>query len=260
MSAAIHLLAALTWDPQIRGALIFITAVVILAGSVFLLLSTNVGVRVGALLALAGLSGWMILLGLLWSFKPSTTGPQGRTPVWKVTGVVTGSAVGQTARPPLDTYPNGWKKLAESDAETAEVTTSAGEYLASDEGSSFGLTKSTDYIVDESRDKGGERTGPFGALNFRPFNVFHDTHYAVVRVQPAIKVEAKPGEKPPEPQPDTSKEPLNILLVRDLGSRRLPLLLFTGANMIFFGVVLSVLHRRDKIAMAARGALPAGAG
>ena len=40
-------LAALSWNPQIKGALIVLTAVLILCGSVYLILSTNTGAAAG---------------------------------------------------------------------------------------------------------------------------------------------------------------------------------------------------------------------
>ena len=58
-----QLLAALAWDPQIRGALIVVTAFVILPGSVYLLLATNTGAKLGFLLAAAGFFGWMAVMG-----------------------------------------------------------------------------------------------------------------------------------------------------------------------------------------------------
>ena len=51
--AAAQVLAAVSWDPQLRGALILLIGVVILPGSVLLLLSTNLGMRLGILMAAA---------------------------------------------------------------------------------------------------------------------------------------------------------------------------------------------------------------
>ena len=89
-------LAALSWDPQIRGFLIVLTAFIILVGSVYLLLMTNLGTRLAFLVAVAGLSGWMMLLGLLWTLTPSGTGPKGRDPHWRVERVIAGE-LGPTA-------------------------------------------------------------------------------------------------------------------------------------------------------------------
>ena len=56
--------SAIGWEPELRGILIVIIAVVTLCGSVYLILATNLGARLGFLVALAGLAGWMMLIGL----------------------------------------------------------------------------------------------------------------------------------------------------------------------------------------------------
>lgn len=255
--------AVLSWDPQIRGSLILLTAFVILCGSVYLLLATNIGARLGFLVAAAGLTGWCMLLGILWTLTPSTTGPMGRTPSWEVEGVVTGD-IGPTApeplRDPLDDAAV-WDELPEEDPQRAEIITAAEEFFTGDDpaAGTFGIEGAADYIVDDAWERGGEAKGPFGVLNVRPFNVFHEPHHAALRVQPTIDQEVVPGEAPPEPEIDESAEPYTVLLVRDLGNRRLPVFLFALGSGILFAIVLSVLHRRDKEAMAARGLIPAKA-
>ena len=82
------LLAAIEWDPHIRGALIVITATLILAGSVYLLLATNMGARLGLLLAVTGLTGWIFLMGIIWTVYG--IGLKGRTPEWVAKEVITG--------------------------------------------------------------------------------------------------------------------------------------------------------------------------
>jgi hypothetical protein len=253
----VGLLAAITWDPQIRGFLIFLTIFVALPGSVFLLLATNVGSRLGFLLAVAGLSGWLMLLGLMWTVTPSATGPKGRDPAWRVKGVVTGQLGVATPEPLGAHFPVGWNKLAEGDRQAAEVATAAGEFFVGDQGTAFGYSGPSDYIVGSSYNKGGERKGPFGILNFRPFNVFHKPHYAALVVRPAVKQEAQPGQAPPTPKIDTSKPGQTVLLERDLGTRRLPVFLVAVGAGIVFAMSLLALHRRDKAAMIARGLLPA---
>jgi hypothetical protein len=84
--------AGLAWDPQIRGILAVVVGFVILAGAVYLLLATNVGSRLGLLLALAGLFGWMSILSLYWWVNPPGIGPAGDPPSWQVEEIhVTGS-------------------------------------------------------------------------------------------------------------------------------------------------------------------------
>src|SRR5882762_8947589 len=92
------LLAALTWDPQVKGGLIIVTAVLILPGSVYLLLSTNLGARLGLLVALAGLMGWMTVMGVVWSAYG--IGLKGTAPGWKIVRLVQGD-VSRSSDPAL---------------------------------------------------------------------------------------------------------------------------------------------------------------
>lgn len=82
----IDLLAALSWDPGFRGILTVVVAVTILCGSVFLILATNNGVRLGFLLALTGFCGWLFVMGIIWSMYG--IGYKGLAPTWKVVDVV----------------------------------------------------------------------------------------------------------------------------------------------------------------------------
>jgi hypothetical protein len=80
------LLAALSWDPGFRGILTVAVAVAILCGSVFVILATNNGARLGFLLALTGFCGWMFVMGIIWSMYG--IGWKGSAPTWKVVDVV----------------------------------------------------------------------------------------------------------------------------------------------------------------------------
>src|ERR1700731_2501128 len=96
---ALTLAAALHWDPQIRGFLIFVTGLILLPGSVYLLLATNVGAKIGFVLAAAGLSGWIFALALVWSMYGSnpTTGLQGGAQGWKIAEIVNGDLVAHSS-------------------------------------------------------------------------------------------------------------------------------------------------------------------
>jgi hypothetical protein len=75
-------LAGIGWDPEIRGVLTVVVAASCLMGSVWLLLVTNTGVRLGSLIALAGFFGWMFIMALIWWMYG--IGYSGDTPVWHV--------------------------------------------------------------------------------------------------------------------------------------------------------------------------------
>lgn len=76
------ILSAMTWDPGFRGLLTVVVGTIILGGSVYLLLATNTGWRLGFLLALTGLAGWMMIMGLVWAMYG--IGYQGRVATWEV--------------------------------------------------------------------------------------------------------------------------------------------------------------------------------
>jgi hypothetical protein len=79
---AVHVLASIGWSPGFRGILVVSVGVIVLCGSAFLLLATNVGSRLGFLIALTGLMGWMTLMGIIWTIYG--IGYKGPAPVWRV--------------------------------------------------------------------------------------------------------------------------------------------------------------------------------
>src|SRR5918995_85938 len=72
---------AINWEPELRGILIVIIAVVSLNGTVSLVMATNLGARLGFLVALTGLAGWMALMGFIWMIYG--IGLRGEDPTWK---------------------------------------------------------------------------------------------------------------------------------------------------------------------------------
>ena len=67
------------WDPFILGVLVVIAALGLFCGSVYLLLATNLGARLGFLVAAASLTGFMVLLSMLWlTTQTPLNSPRGR--------------------------------------------------------------------------------------------------------------------------------------------------------------------------------------
>ena len=60
------LLSAIQFDNDIRGIFVVLTGATVLLGSLYLIISTNVGMRLGFLITFAALFGWMFLLGSMW--------------------------------------------------------------------------------------------------------------------------------------------------------------------------------------------------
>lgn len=61
-----QVLGAIAWNPEIRNILSVGVGVLVLMGSVYLLVGTNVGVRTGLLVTLCGFFGWMATMGVVW--------------------------------------------------------------------------------------------------------------------------------------------------------------------------------------------------
>jgi len=86
--AVTELFAGISWDPGIRGILTVAVGVAVLIGSVYLLLATNVGARLGLMVALTGLFGWCAILTLFWWISPPGIGPRGEGGAWQPVEIV----------------------------------------------------------------------------------------------------------------------------------------------------------------------------
>ncbi len=79
---SLDLIAGLGWDPEIRGFMAVFAGVVVLLGSVWLLLVLNSGTRLGSLITLAGLFGWMVIMAAVWWIYG--IGWAGSAPTWQL--------------------------------------------------------------------------------------------------------------------------------------------------------------------------------
>ncbi|MGI8809232.1 MAG: hypothetical protein ACR2KK_15625 [Acidimicrobiales bacterium] len=236
---------ALTWNPQVRGGLYVLTAVVILCGSGALILGTNLGARLGFQAAAAGLTGFFVIIGATWWVYG--IGPKGEEPTWVPRFEIQGD-LGQTDSQILASFPRGWKELELSDPAVADALPVADVSFTES-----GLFKSSaEYLPVAALETGGETYGPFGIFNFRPLNLFHKTHHLVIQVQAVEQQEAVPGAAPPRPRVDPNATTVAVVMVRNLGSLRLNPAVFTVASMLLFGLLVYQLHTRDKELMAQR--------
>ena len=269
----LSLLGAIAWDPQVRGTVIVLASIVILCGSVYMLLATNTGIKVGFLLAAAGLMGWMVLMGIVWVVYG--IGLKGDPAHWKVLEVVTGDLGDLTTEEFAEGFPKGWERLQAGHPILGDAQSTADKVLAPAEGGESseatgdeaGAEAAEEFepIFESPEDfvgmggwrKGGESYYLPGGLLERSSGFmkgwFHKPHYVVVQAAPAIE-EPKIGSAPVTPSPDPTKPLTNVLMVRDLGSLRFPSFLLLLASTILFGVLCNVLHRRDKEIWAAKAA------
>ena len=61
-----EVISGISWEPEIRGLLTVALAAAALIGSVWLLLVTNTGIRLGSLITLAGFFAWMTMMASVW--------------------------------------------------------------------------------------------------------------------------------------------------------------------------------------------------
>ncbi|HZA75989.1 MAG TPA: hypothetical protein VE623_06310 [Acidimicrobiales bacterium] len=290
----VPVLAGIAWDPQIRGILAVLTGVIVLAGGVYLLLATNLAQRLGFLVILSALFGWMTIHGLVWWLYPPGQGPIGDIPAWEVEEINHGDLsqallddahdLDTSGLPTPDEINdatdaqivdingefadelNEWTLLSPADASRAEAQSVADATLA--EGVVPGLEDTSSYVHLYAFDTGGKPERESDAVWDRVTNRITNTlrvtsppHYAIVQVQPAIPQEEVVGEAPPPPEADPDAEVISIVMVRDLGQRRLvPALIAIGSGLMF-GLLCAMLHARDRVVAEHQSApLPAPTG
>lgn len=337
-------IAGIGWEPEIRGALTVVLGSTVLMGSVWLLLATNTGVRLGSLITLAGFFAWMFLMGLVWWIYG--IGYVGSTPTWvfeELTSESEGAAEiavddveqvvsndGLPAAIELARTYGSDELLAELDAVDAEgITTRLTEANAAlgaddprrlDEGdlaeaidvavddavrqneqltltelaalapdvieqaTEDGLIDFGDWRLVDAAEAGEAQTAATAALaeqgtfeageTFVFLNAYqqggktrrtdssiwerfttridkliqitHPTNYTVVQVQKAIAKQAPPGGAVPFAEADPDEPVLSVVLVRDIGDRRLPPAVVTVVSFLLFVATCLALHLRDR--------------
>jgi hypothetical protein len=180
-------------------------------------------------------------------------------------------------KPKLDEELNGWRILSETDSRRGDAVAAADTKLA--EAKAFGeSTSSSSYTVKDVFFFGGkEASEPENVKGERSLidkawrrvvTVFQPKNpplYAAITVQKNTTQLVAPGEAPPPPKVDESADVVTVVVMRNLGTRRLIPFLFTLFSGIVFFVLVWMLHNRDKRAMQVRGewdpakALPAEA-
>lgn len=263
---------AFGWFPEVKGITVVLIGAIVMIGGSYLIVATNVGGRLGLLLTLAGLFGWMASMGIIWwSYG---IGLQGRLPTWKPKEIITGTdltvARYKIANDPAmlqateETRSAGWIKLNDADPKRGQTVASADEIIQT-----AGVFAVGDYEATHVYDKGGERwpkitfeLGKMGTINLDYLAFRHKPHYAVVELQPLVKQATEPGKAPPSPIIDETQPPRFVVMIRDMGSKRQPAVFITIGSSIIFGLLCYMLHKRDQIVTANRsGALvPATAG
>lgn len=277
LATVASLLAEFSWDPQVRGIVIVLAAIIVLPGSVFLIMGTNVGARMGFLVAVAGLSGFCAMLGLLWTLNAG--GLVGRQPSWKAAEIAIGppgAALGggteglpaRLGEPPS----NGWRELPPGDPVRGDATAAADKMLAPDtseapEGEEKKPPKFAppygspgDYVQVAAYQQGGREAGIWFRIRnhrfykqgpwYNPVGWFRAPANRVVITVQKTAPKLNEEDLTEEPRPDLSQPPQTLVMVRDRGSLRFPPAMFMLFWLVVFAVTTWSLHQRDKEILA----------
>jgi hypothetical protein len=264
-------LLAIGWEPELRGILIVIIAVVVLCGSIYLILATNLGARLGFLVTLAGLTGWLALMGIIWMIygiglkgpEPSWEAVPGKTVLQDPNALYQSGVFRSRAEIPDDASfteaadsvaaqfeAEGWVPLSEEHPGFGQASAAAATFLEE-----TGTFAAGEFRAVNVFDIGGDRYPKINnSLDF--FAIFHEPHFAVVEVAPLEPTRTEPGRAPATAEIDPNRQHQYVYMVRDLGARRQPALVLTfGAGLIFLALCW-ILHRRERVLTTNRSASP----
>lgn len=332
------LLAGIRWDPTIRGILVVLVGSSVLMGSTWLLVATNVGARLGALLSFSAFFGWMFIMAVVWWIYG--IGWVGHTPAWKTLDINVGcsqpykpgdncglpvSSVSK-ARDLVDplTLPSAYDLVVAKGSEAtkkefaspidpakleglspSERAKAIADWELRDKQTTLSELAAVDKALANTLDFGGKwrllstaqsgeavatasaevvatkyfaDTTGFKVLNAYDIGgkvrlnddpnrgdrivrklrtatqIFSPPHYVVVQMQAVVPQTAAPGEAPPRPKLDTTAPIISVVMERDLGNKRLYPFLTAVGSLLLFIVSATMLHYRDKEAMARRAA------
>ena len=255
-------LLAIGWEPELRGLLTVIIGFVILCGSVYGIMATNMGTRLAFLVAAAGLAGWLMLMGIVWMIYG--IGLRGPDPTWQAVpgagvlrdvdalgsaGVLDPNAdvpedatATESAEVVRDTFlDQGWIVLDTASPAFGQAQAAATELLIEE-----GAFAAGQFEIVEVFDTGGERYPKINdSLDFLAF--WHTPHYVVAEAAALVPVREEPGRAPARPEIDEERQREYVYMIRDLGARRQPpAVLALGAGLVFFSLCY-LLNRRDRV-------------
>jgi hypothetical protein len=226
---------------ELRGYAIVFFSVGLFCGSIYLLLATDVGSRLGFLISFASLTGFLAMLGLIWFTNLTPLNAlHGPPPHWVVTEVADNPAQAENEK--ARTIEEEGTVL--DAAESGEIKATVDGAVTAAEGEFSLYSSAGDYVVIEAEKIGG---GHLSFFRHRPL-------YAVMKIQGAKVVQPLPGAAPPPPAADPAKPAKYVILKRDLGAMRQPPLIMTIAFSILFALSLYVLHNMERAEQQAKAA------
>lgn len=138
-------------NTAVQGTLVVVMAFVLFGGSILVLTSAVVGVRMGYLITATSLFAFMIILSSLWVFgapgTPRFLGPKGELPTWKP--VAFGQELQSPTFPAVEEYPGRpWEEADRATTPEVEpVTLAIQDFLAEEATGELRLSGQTDIEV-----------------------------------------------------------------------------------------------------------------
>ena len=263
-------LAILKWDPTIRGILFPGIMFLILCGSTYVILSTNVGNRLGFLLANAAFWGWMALMCVIWMMYG--IGLKGKDPSWKGIEAITDPSSAQIekvallpAKPDMDI--KGWRVVKAGSTTAGDSSAALGAFLkkpvANGGAALFPATGAERYKAIATYETGGDqrlKIRPrkikgekwYDPTSYRMMGLLHSKHYIVEIIQTYKTNDV--GEPVKDDKGafvvDTAAKPIYVVGYRDAGTKRQPPFFIFMCSMVLFVISVLSLHKRDKQLMA----------
>jgi len=238
------------WYPTILGILVVVFAVALFCGSVYLILATNMGARLGFLVAFTCLMGFMVILTSLWITTASPLNTlKGRIPGWEAVERMKDLANAKTEE--ARNIENDGREVGA--VEAANVKAAVDENLVAVEAlpgeaqvaqQAFARFQAvTDFKVLNTYEIGGSKPNPLD------FELSHTPLVAVVEYCEVLTPEEQGvpfGVAPPPPECKSGGETGFLVLRRDLGSLRVPPVVAFIGSVLLFGLGLLALHWREK--------------
>lgn len=243
------------WYPTILGILVVVAAIALFGGSIYALLATNLGARLGFLVVFTALTGFMVLLSTMWVFTASPLNTlKGIPPAWKLVGVVKDlntpslpAAVRdapQVGRKVPVVSQSDLKAVVDAHLITAQPVANIPQAADVNKYAQFQLV--TDYEATKYFEVGGSNP------HLLSWQITHQPLYAVIQYCAVVPSNLPFGVPPPTPTCDTTS-PKNgfVILKRDFGTLRYPPVVVLLSSVILFGLGLAALHWREKDERAA---------
>ena len=251
------------WYPTILGILVVAAAIGLFMGSVYLLLGTNLGARLGFLCIFTALAGFMVLLTTLWLFTASPLNTlKGNIPAWQVQKVV--KTLNDKSLPAeVRNIKHDGKSVPTQPAQTIKAVVDARLVVATpvanipllpnaNEFAQFQAV--TDYKETNYYEVGGSNP------HLLSWQLTHQKLYAVVQYCSVLQVNQPFGLPPPTPVCDPSSAKNGYVILKyNYGSLRIPPFVAFVCSCLLFSLGLLALHWREKDERAAAKAKEAAA-